>query len=484
MFASYPQTPTPRPTSTGATNKDDQHSKFESSSVDSTAPSLRSTFQMHIFQPSEASSAISSAMTNPPLFLSPADEDCVQGGSASTMDTTNSDLGVFQQPQHSNNNDDSHSVFYHHEEGSADELEALNKLITLQSIDRLENHIPHIVAEQLLLDMKQRRDQTKREQHPLLGRGGAITLELPMASASNTNSVNMNTNALAVAAAATAPSPDPCRRMSVESSKTMNDLLNTLSSLDELLEEEFSSSGEEGSSSEEDEDDSSDDDSDDDDADDEGESDSDSEEEGESSSGGLDHSALTFAEDDGVSDLGEDDGISDLGEDDRSAVSYDLGNEDLTEVSSLGGAPKPDNLVGSSGLSFGGNSSLGQGTTHTSGARSCNSNRSLRRSVQNNAEAEVGKLRQGRLNNRRLESDTSADDRSMSVDLTTLSTKSEQQSHFHEVQASHHVSAILFVDISGFTKLSRSLEVEALSEVRLSISSPGVQSFLVCDLCH
>lgn len=195
-------------------------------------------------------------------------------------------------------------------------------------------------------------------------------------------------------------------------------------------------------------------------------------------SAAFENSALGFFADDGVSDIGEDDAVSDI--DDQSVQNFDVDDEELTEASRTRGRRRRRAFSlcsGGCGSSLGSEQSIGSVDTMRSNSRPPSARGSItsdgisRNSSQCRAlrkastELEVGRLRQGRLNNRRLESDVSTDDRSMSVDLTTLSTKSDHASQSAEVQASSHVSACLFVDISGFTKLSRSLEVEALSEI-------------------
>ncbi|CAB9531347.1 cyclase type 10 [Seminavis robusta] len=357
------------------------------------------------------------------------------------------------------------------DESGRDEEETLGKIMTMQSIDRLESHLPRIVVEQLIADMKQRREQVKLDKKSSPLARGAMTLEVPMPVL-----VPPESSAAVPASASLLPKAKPRNSVSAGSHSPtpsakggMSDLLNTLTSLDELLEEEFSSSDdgsseedsgassdEDGSSSEEDDSGSEEESS--------SEEDSDEEEESE-----VENSGVTFFADDGVSDIDNDDGVSDIDDDTehdfRDVAEYD---DDLTCASDMR-AERSVASGDSESLRSGGGYSRYLGSTCSSGGDGRRSLRSASKHMGSSAanpEFEVGKLRQGRLNNRRLESDTVADDRSMSVDLTTLSTKSEgNQSLATEVQASHHISAILFLDISGFTKLSRSLEVEALSEI-------------------
>ena len=179
-------------------------------------------------------------------------------------------------------------------------------------------------------------------------------------------------------------------------------------------------------------------------------------------------------DDDGVSDIG-DDGISDMGDsyhlDDVDALDDPLFQDDIrTRGEPKSGSRWRQNPRRSRSIDSA-NGSVTSGLSGGSDKRSRNGTSSSGGQVgrTTSGELEVGKLRQGRLNNRRLESDTLSDDRSLSVDVTTLSTKSDGgaiQSLSTGVQATQHQSAILFVDISGFTKLSQSLEVETLSEVR------------------
>lgn len=126
-------------------------------------------------------------------------------------------------------------TFYNDERSSCiGELDALNKMITLQSIRRLEYHLPQIVTEQLIADMRQRRDQPKEQGQgfSLLGRG-SMTLEVPIIPSSTSNTTQGE--------AATPVRPTASNlRVSVNdgSAKSlggMSDLLNTLTSLDELL---------------------------------------------------------------------------------------------------------------------------------------------------------------------------------------------------------------------------------------------------------
>lgn len=240
-----------------------------------------------------------------------------------------------------------------------------------------------------------------------------------------------------------------------------------------FTEEEFSSSDEDDNS--DDDDDTSSDDDDDSGSSDYEDSSEVSEEEDE------DASALTFedygnqdADDDGVSDIG-DDGVSDIGDSDHLDDVDALDDHLIQDETHSRAEPKPGSRCRRSprrSRSFDSACS-----SVTSGLSGDSDNRSRNGAISSvgqtgrtaSGELEVGKLRQGRLNNRRLESDTTSDDRSISVDMTTLSTKSDgaaNQSLSTGVQSSQHQSAILFVDISGFTKLSQSLEVEALSEVR------------------
>lgn len=367
------------------------------------------------------------------------------------------------------------STYYNEAEGSsiAGDVDEITKMMTLQSIDRLEHHLPQIVVVQLIADMKNRKEEaTKQAQSfPLLSRG-SMTLEVPMISRSNNASVS-----------ALSASIDAARRVSMGDNSArasgqagINDLLNTLSSLDELLEEEFSSSGEESSSEEEEDSDEETD----------GDSEEDSHEEGteenkvardeyECSAAFPKPGALaSFIAEDAVSDIGVDDGVSDI--DDLSVRRFDLDDEELTCASSRGAMPPAHSF---SMMECGGSIGSGQiidsistmrghslppSTAASRNGSACGSRSFGKGSIK--PEHEVGKLRQGRLSHRRHESDATSDDRSMSVDLTTLSTKSNDGGSMPaEVQASHHVSAILFVDISGFTKLSRSLEVETLSEI-------------------
>lgn len=396
------------------------------------------------------------------------------------------------------------STYHHNESGDANLAEAtsLAKLMTLQSIDRLEHHLPHIVVDQIIAGMKQRKEDVVGKQHPLAR--GNLTLEIPMNVAiggGGSNSSEPSEVALGggndhghTSATATssrsypqqqqqqhASQPRQPRRhsgKSIGSTSVMSDLLQTLSSLDELLEEEFSSSEEDTSSEDDEEGDSSS-------SDDEGSSEEDGSSDDETSSdddeeSDMGASALTFEsyrdlchanadDDDGVSDIG-DDGISDIGDsehlDDEAPVEEDHAHDNEQRSVLRRRAPRRVKSFDSAH-----NNSVTSGLSGGSGQRSRNgslrsSGRDLRVAA---GELEVGKLRQGRLNNRRLESDTVSDDRSLSVDLATLSTKSEcaNQSISTAVQATQHQSAILFVDISGFTKLSRSLGVEALSEVRI-----------------
>lgn len=402
--------------------------------------------------------------------------------------------------------DDSAATYYHDESAAyADEANTLSKLMTLQSIDRLESHLPHIVVDQIIADMTQRKEEVKQEkENPLTT--GTMTLEVPidvnMAMSNSSKGRNITSERGTTAATADSSSVRSKQQRRESAGSGMSDLRNTLASLDELLEEEFSSSDEDGSSEDDDDEDGSSEDIDgsDESSSYEGSSDeygsSSSEEAGDESSvvedERMDASALTFAEDsdDGVSDMG-DDVISDFGDSDH--LDDDLDDDDLGHDQPSSSAPsrRQSEVVRPAprrrgapqrAKSFGSNGSVNSGFSSNSGGQRSRSGSILsgrsggHNSVggggpafgrSNTGEVEVGKLRQGRLNHRRLESDTVSDDRSMSVDLTTLSTKSEGGvvSMSTGVQSTQHQSAILFVDISGFTKLSRSLEVEALSEI-------------------
>ena len=434
---------------------------------------------------------------------------------------------------------------YHHDESNVyyNEAEEFEKMRTLESINRLENHVPRIVLEQLMADIQQRKEDAKAAlsaPSPL----GNITLEVPMNIGGGVNdSLHASSNSIGDVAynsgqsVKSAGSGHSLQRIGARSNGPMNELLNTLTSLDELLEEEFSS--DEDTSSGDDEDESegdSDDDDSDEDSDDDDDDDDTSSEEGENL---LDTSGLTFEVDPGElhEDHSGDGGMSDLGESDSdSAPESDDDDDDDDDdeddhqsggalsapmafgcpprgaTSSIGGgssqmamsmpadpltalgpsihrrntparshsniepgmrvAPVPRKKPPMRSKSFG--SEGGRNSINSQDMNSIGSGDSAQRmGAPSNDKMAVGKLRQGRLNNRRMESDANAADDTksmgMSVDQTTLSASSKSSDHYmslvSQVKSSKHDSTILFIDISGFTKLSRSLEVEALSEV-------------------
>lgn len=219
-----------------------------------TPDSLKSTFRMHMFKQQHPPSL---AHSFPMPESSPAqeDDDC---GAPSMFHSSEEELHDLYDDSDDDDSADASNSYLDHDDGSSclgKEIDAVNKLITLQSIDRLENHIPYIVAQQLLNDMIQKRELAKQHSGNLsfLGRG-AMTLEVAIPSVSTPSET---------ATADETATATMDRRVSTDSTKSMNDLLHTLTSLDELLIEEFSS--EEESSSEEDSEDDSEDDIEDDD---------------------------------------------------------------------------------------------------------------------------------------------------------------------------------------------------------------------------
>lgn len=70
---------------------------------------------------------------------------------------------------------------YHHQQDESETDWDFAKMMTLQSIDRLENHLPRIVVDQIVADMMQRKEELAEDnnskQCPL---GENLTLEVPM----------------------------------------------------------------------------------------------------------------------------------------------------------------------------------------------------------------------------------------------------------------------------------------------------------------
>lgn len=370
-------------------------------------------------------------------------------------------------------------TYYHDEtDASFHETNDLVKLMTLQSIDRLEHHLPKIVVDQIIDDMRKREEDAKNQKYLTLEREN-MNLEVPMNVAisdcdrSNTSCIS-STIAMHNEHSLTKQQLQQCpkrqiRGRDVSGANSMSTLAQTLQSLDELLDGEFSSNDEDSSNSST--------------SSSSGSSLESSDACGSSSSNNS-SSSEDVAEDE-IDASCYDDDISDIGdsehEEEDELLSVDKESQqqplplttmnayqsDLAPTKKHGrplrrGTSFDNSVFSTDSASRSINGSIFSGGRVSSvGAGACRSN---------SGELEVGKLRQGRLNNRRLESDTASDDRSQSVDLATLSTKSggANQSINTRVQSSHHLSAILFVDVSGFTKLSTSLEIEALSEVRFA----------------
>ena len=71
-------------------------------------------------------------------------------------------------------------TYYHEQEESESDYD-FSKLMTLQSIDRLENHLPRIVVEHIIADMTQRKeDLAEKSKGNLCPLGGSLTLEVPV----------------------------------------------------------------------------------------------------------------------------------------------------------------------------------------------------------------------------------------------------------------------------------------------------------------
>ena len=424
-----------------------------------------------------------------------------------------------QQQQHHTNNNRLQQYGY-----AKNDADAIAKIATLESIDRLSRHIPNIVIDQIVNATKEEKEASEQQQQGqqgtlpgLFGEGNhnpMMTLEVPSTVTASNDAIGDNSGHSRGGGASLASS----------TGRNMNDLLNTLESLDELLNDEFDSdtSNSEGGDADDDDDD------DDDDA------------EGMDLSGKCFHDSISDMDDDesqrndDVSDdkEGEDSSNSSSSEEDANVRNRAfLGNftEDFDDTSDYSDNEEFRAFMAAAnfaqrmpisrrtsevpGYTSDHNSSsrtqptvdplaLGRNHSNHSGngpyaqriGRSLSPQRGFspsrrkspsrgyspapgRRSrspaSDNTQEKEVGKLKQGRLVARRMDQvDAVSDERSSAYSqggdqtILTASTKQgEGTLGTQEVLQTRHTSAILFVDISGFTKLSRSLEVEPLSKV-------------------
>ena len=330
-----------------------------------------------------------------------------------------------------------------------DDADAMAKVTTLESIDRLGNHLPQIVIDQIISNMEAKKEEQLNSSGVL---GHPMTLDVPMVTMS-VPSVTTKSRAMSTSSS-----------HSYSRSSFMNRSLASLEeSLDELFDDDqFSDSSSDsccsfdlGSSSDDEFDCSQ----------------MHSPPQDASVVSALSLSLEDLEEEESISssrdkgcdetdDESDSNSFSDSSSEGSSSEDYD-DSDDYISDDCL--SPVSDNRYTGS-VCGGGTGSI------------CSANASSH--MHRSSAQEVGKLRQGRLSLRRKESDSVMDDRSMSVGSRSLgvdsshgktsatrSTTEGTTMTATKVDAIHHESAILFVDISGFTVLSQSMEVEVLSKV-------------------
>ena len=165
-----------------------------SSKDQSAVPSLKSSIALSMMrqqQQQQRSPAPPLPALPPAAFSNGSDHSSTRSDDISTFPRDDDHL--------QRNDDDSCSIIstctYHHQQEKSETDFDFAKMMTLQSIDRLETHLPRIVVNHIIADMTRQKeelteDKTNNKHCPL---GGSLTLEVPMGLAIGSSS-NGNSN--------------------------------------------------------------------------------------------------------------------------------------------------------------------------------------------------------------------------------------------------------------------------------------------------